>query len=1438
MKRCIFFSLLFLPGFFSAHAQDTLPRHFTYWGKPFDKAEAYYVKEDYRSAENEVAGIAREVARLNDKATEAWQYANEAKYKDGVGKFKEMNEKLAQATAILSKLTANTPQAALAWLAVSQTYTRYGYPAKALTAINKAQEIASRQQIDTTVRLPIRCHLAEVLWQTGNTQASLELVNKLTQAAQQRSALTKVEYTEVRKGTARTKSRKLKGYELRLYQQLYPELMLTKARALARRGETEAADAAFAEALSKSEGKTLVFTNLRAKFYQVLMHEPDNDARDNKRAYEPIKKAVKRKLKLTGKFSFEVHQALVRSYWADAERKDARDVADDLDDEIKRRSKFYKNWSDEITNEENFSREKMRKAVANLLDYYDKKLPTQALKNLPPKTDLLQYLLENPVPDAETYLGDGDYAVPLNHPRGLRIFERLYETAVERDEPAEALLYFQQVVFLKKLLYGEASPEWDFAKLKVAGYEVDVTEDFKLAEPLFDKSLPVARLQLAPQNPGFLEAQTSLAKLYDYTDRYKKALDILQEQAKTLSRKGEKDNYGLATVLSATAAVQVRSAQYKDAEANLEKAITIFKARRAGRHLLGYARALQTKARLYTAYGFYKEAEDLLDDSEDRSIVKSNKKVAIRSLEDIALLKIKQEQYSEVEEPLNLAILNTEKRFGNVHRNLIAPLTYRAVLNLDKGDYVTAEQEIRRASDIATKLFGAGSDRNADCLLTLGRVEANLGDYDKAEQHFRKAIQITNANRGENHILVVNPLMELAGVRFAKNKNLKEAEQTLSLARDIVSKQLGTDSPLYADVQKHLADIYIEADKLDQALVLLNEANAIWIKKVGKTNKNTADVLARKGDIYSKKKDFKNAELNYDNAKAMYRDIFNDRYPDYNKVVGRLGRMYYIKGDNKRALENLEISTKFYLGYLKKIFPSRSEGEKAKFWNAIKGDFEFFNTLAIKLKDDKPELIEKMYNFQLATKAILLSSSVRVREKILNSRDTLLKARYKEWTTKKEYLNTVLALSTEQMKELKVNPDDIETEIEKLEQDLSQRSGAFSDAFNTKNYDWTNVRGKLKEGESAVEIIRFRYFNTAFSDSVLYAALVVNPQTRRQPDLIVLKNGNQLETKYLNYYRNSVRSQREDKLSYTQFWEPLEKSLKGSKIYFSPDGVYNQFNPDAIRLPDGSYVIDKYNIIFVSNTKDLLTKEEKKTPNAGGRFVFLGNPVFCGKNDTLECGVQALPGAEAEVKACQALAKKNGKTVFAYVENESGTDEENVKKMVNTLVFHVATHGFFLADNKSQNELDEENVSGTASKNPLLRSGLILRGGGDVLARKEPGLIATENGILTAYEVMNCNFEGTELVVLSACETGLGEVQVGEGVFGLQRAFIVAGANAVIMSLFKVNDEVTQKLMVKFYEKWFVTGNKRQAFLAARKEIKEEYKSPIYWGAFNMIGFE
>ncbi|HAA18346.1 MAG TPA: hypothetical protein DCP28_06100 [Cytophagales bacterium] len=288
----------------------------------------------------------------------------------------------------------------------------------------------------------------------------------------------------------------------------------------------------------------------------------------------------------------------------------------------------------------------------------------------------------------------------------------------------------------------------------------------------------------------------------------------------------------------------------------------------------------------------------------------------------------------------------------------------------------------------------------------------------------------------------------------------------------------------------------------------------------------------------------------------------------------------------------------------------------------------------------------------------------------------------------------------------------------------------------------------------------------------------------------------------------------------------------------SVDGVYNQINVEAIPTGENRYVIDNSNIILISNTKDIFLSTLREDNNAEKQnAVMFGDPEFyVSATDYNPSGkISDLPGTREEVEELKRLLAEQGWATDEYVENMA--TEVQVKQMENPRVFHIATHGFF-EPGKDIEQLPGVSVSeAEAYENPLLRTGLLLSGAGNLLDQTDFNF-NLDDGILTAYEAMNLNLDYTDLVVLSACETGLGEIEIGEGVYGLQRAFLVAGAKSLIMSLFKVPDEATQKLMVKFYTKWLETGDKRQAFIEAKKEIRNEFQEPYYWGAFVMIGIE
>ena len=242
----------------------------------------------------------------------------------------------------------------------------------------------------------------------------------------------------------------------------------------------------------------------------------------------------------------------------------------------------------------------------------------------------------------------------------------------------------------------------------------------------------------------------------------------------------------------------------------------------------------------------------------------------------------------------------------------------------------------------------------------------------------------------------------------------------------------------------------------------------------------------------------------------------------------------------------------------------------------------------------------------------------------------------------------------------------------------------------------------------------------------------------------------------------------------------------------------------------------------------MLALKTKKKASTVRRATLIGFPDYGSKE------VAALPATKIEIEGINKTLKLAGYSATSLMQKTAS--EANLKSVNSPTVMHIATHGYFLKDVE---------LSGTgfgvhldnATDNPLLRSGLILTGGGKTLSgEQEPSLRSNDNGVLTAFEAMNLNLQGTSLVVLSACETGLGEVKAGEGVYGLQRAFQVAGAEALVMSLWKVDDAATQQLMTNFYSAWIKLGDKHKAFRQAQMQLMTKYKDPYYWGAFVMMG--
>jgi CHAT domain-containing protein len=679
-------------------------------------------------------------------------------------------------------------------------------------------------------------------------------------------------------------------------------------------------------------------------------------------------------------------------------------------------------------------------------------------------------------------------------------------------------------------------------------------------------------------------------------------------------------------------------------------------------------------------------------------------------------------------------------------------------------------------------------------------------------------------------------------------------------ALQIREKALGKTHPDYATSLNNLALLYSSMGNYQKAEPLLVEALQIREKALGKAHPSYAASLNNLASLYERMHNYEKAEPMYLQAMQIQEKALGKEHPNYATSLHNLASLYETMGNYQKAQPLLLEANQQMLNQIDKLFPALSESEKSHFYSTLSDNFEVFNSFVLQQQNRNPAIVAEMFNNQLAIKALLFTATTKVRQHILGSQDEALKGRYQQWLTQKNYLAKVYQLSKEEKQKRAIDQNKLEEEANALEKQLSLQSQVFARATDKNRYSWQDVQKQLKAAEACVEMVRFERYNKTWTDTVYYGALIVTAASKL-PELVLLENGNDLEGKYARFYQNAIKKgllsrgvnpavedSRADSL-YHHYWGKIATVLKQAgikKVYFSPDGVYNRINLNTLYNPlTGKFILDEVDIQLLTTTKDLVARKNKTHPIsnaslfgypdysqaiASSQRSFAPAPYL--PTDSLRRAFKdgtlgMLKGTEKEVNMIAGLLSQNHIKVNKFIKKEAS--EDAIKNVNNPGIVHIATHGFFMPET----EMEENNNK--LEVNPLLRSGLFLAGAQQALDGKINS-DSTENGILTAYEAMNLNLDNTDLVVLSACETGLGEIKNGEGVYGLQRAFQTAGAKAVLMSLWKVDDTATHELMTLFYEYWLRELNKQQAFKKAQHSMRAKYPDPYYWGAFVLVG--
>ncbi len=966
-------------------------------------------------------------------------------------------------------------------------------------------------------------------------------------------------------------------------------------------------------------------------------------------------------------------------------------------------------------------------------------------------------------------------------------------------------------------------------------------------EPFYLEAMSIREKIFGVEHPDFISSINNLAIYYKDIGKPEQA-EPLYLKAMSLREKVlgvEHPDY--ATSLANLAVLYLETGRYELAEPKLKQATSIWKRALGEKHPF-YVSGLNNLAVLYMETGRYELAEPIYLESKgiyEKAEAKGDPNYA-ECLNNFANLHWKLGNYSKVEPNYKAALANIEVGLGKEHPDFLRYLNNLAI-------YYTA-----------------------------------IGDYEKAESVYLEVINIREKSLGREHLDIASSLGNLA-ILYDNNKQSDKALPLALEAKNILEKNGDLSSAIYTMQLVNLALFYLKSGELKKAESLAVKAAQIYETTVGKLHPDYANCLHKLAKIKRSLGQPGSAEKLFDEALAIYAKSLGKATADYTECLYDLVSLHQSTGQYEKAWQlGVELSNLSKTVLLRGVY-FMPELELSKFQGLFSKNELQLLSLVPTDESSAAGIVGACYDNSLFNKGFLLQAVSQVRRLALA--DTSLAANTDLLKSYQRRLAAEYAKPASERQGLK----DLETMANDLEKSLTRQ--VANQGLSMQQVTWQQVQSKLKLGEVAIEFVNYQISNKSQPDSTMYAALLLKPGmaqpaflpliSAKSLDSIMASNG-QRKADYVNSLyavaeRGAKPIGKPEKTLFEMLWQPLEAMLNTSgaatsrggrtTVYFSPVGLLHRLNLAAIPVNEDEILGDRYRLIELGSTRQLALPNI--APFANKDALFFGGIQY--DVDGLALNIERDPDEAYDAKRGQVSTEDidpslRGNT-WSYLkwtvqevdgisailtDNDysssvlKGNDAtETAFKQLGVVgtspkVLHVSTHGYFFPDPAPQPSIGEagagralgaehETVFKT-SELPMIRSGLIMAGANYAWENGRPMSPGMDDGILTAYEISQMNLSNTELVVLSACETGLGDIQGNEGVYGLQRAFKIAGAKYLVMSLWQVPDFQTQELMTTFYTKWL--KNKMplpDAFHAAQKDMKDKYQNPFFWAGFVLV---
>ena len=1010
---------------------------------------------------------------------------------------------------------------------------------------------------------------------------------------------------------------------------------------------------------------------------------------------------------------------------------------------------------------------------------------------------------------------------------------------------------------------------------------------FEQAAQYYSHALTTGERVWGKLNLQYAAVLANSAMVLPHLGQYDVAKERTLQAIEIYKTLGREDSRSYSRLLQSMAVICTDLETYDEAEEYLNQALAVSGDRQDRTDILrNIGRNLSAQQRFGEALGYYEEALTIAQESGNSDLAhlasiygglgtvyhglmhwKRGREYALKALEayqqcgkddtdlyfnqlrNIGAMYLREMNYEKAHEYLTLANDKIGQKYGDSSPEYSYSLIDLANAETNLGMYTPALAHSQQAIELNLKLMGASHSDYLQAMLAKAKVLRRIGDYEAALEIVGQIKETLQATQRVNELYTIVVSEE----RVLRN-SLGDYQGALTACREELEmlKESGqADSLNEASVLNTMADILASMNRLQESLELAQKAVDI-VNECGEnlpqayyTYNTLAYILYR----LDKHELAKQASLH---AMEVAKTAFGVESSEYLlSLRNQLSYIFEAQNVSEDAFSITQLVTDRMRDMILSRFPGLTISERTNLWSKF-SDWFTRQLPQMTVMAASPRMAKTLYDGQLFSKGILLNTEVEMRRALAQASDSVSLAMFDEMRA----LNATLSSAPASMR------DSLANRRTQIYRQLSLRSLIFADYADNLRINSDDVRKCLKDGDVAIEFVHV----PLAPDSVGYIALVLRKDL---PNPIMIPLGYESDISSLRKkYRNSP--QYYQALS-SLVWGPLMQYIQGqTRVYFAPSGQLHVLPIEFLPIPGSERLLaESFRMSRLSSTRALTAKTEKNVTSESGRHLIFGGIKYDAQIDqmphsitekntplstptryiseNLRGGVAELPASKVEAEDIFKLLNSHKINTLLFTGSKASEDAIKRELAFPVKLLHIATHGFYWTPSEAELNMHSfihaHPTSETiAEDKQLARSGLLMAGA-NLTLQGLPLPQKVEDGVLTAREIAALDFRATNLVVLSACQTGLGDISA-EGVFGLQRGFKKGGAGALLMSLWKVDDNATRLLMTEFYRQLYSGLTKYDALIRAQQFVRnystsngdnQPYNDPKYWSAFVLL---